>query len=462
MKKRLFAAVLSASLMLSSVTVFAESTQQRLNAAKEAQYQNASALQTTQERIAALESKKGEAEAYLQELNDQMTDLSGQIKDLQEQYADKQHELDAIGVELGKARLEEEKQRKNMKLRIQYMYEHSESTGMLEALFSADSFSDFLNRADNIANISAYDRNMLEEYCAICETIQTAEEKAEKEQAEISALEKKTSKKKAEMQELADQTSGQVAEYAANLEDEEGTAAKLIGAIQQQEATIQVLTAQVEEEIRAAEAAAAAERQRQAAAAAAAAEAEAAQEEAEEAEYDTKTYDYEEEDTYEEDSYEEDASDEEDTSYEEDASYETEEAVSEEDTGSSVEEESTDTTSSGSESSSSSSDAASYSYDGTVLNRRAGTVTGPSGKETYYNLNMSGVVNIMRNMGNTDDYWVRDDGVKMLGDYVMVAANLDTHPRGSIVDSSLGKAIVCDTGTFAYSNPNQLDVAVDW
>ena len=58
------------------------------------------------------------------------------------------------------------------------------------------------------------------------------------------------------------------------------------------------------------------------------------------------------------------------------------------------------------------------SWDGPVLTASAGTITGPSGKETYYNLNMSGVVSIMRSLGNTDEYWVRDDGVKMLGNIV--------------------------------------------
>ena len=174
MKKSICAIVLAAALMGTSVSVFAETTQQRLNAAKEAQYQTASQLQTTQDRIAVLETKKGETEAYLQELNDQMEELSGQIKDLQGQYADKQKELDDIEVQLGLANVEKEKQQRNMKLRIQYMYEHSESNGMLEALFSADSFSDFLNRADNIANISAYDRQMLDEYISICDTIKKA------------------------------------------------------------------------------------------------------------------------------------------------------------------------------------------------------------------------------------------------------------------------------------------------
>ena len=105
------------------------------------------------------------------------------------------------------------------------------------------------------------------------------------------------------------------------------------------------------------------------------------------------------------------------------------------------------------------------SWDGPVLTKKKGVVNGPSGKETYYNLNMSGVVKIMRNAGFTEEeypYWIRDDGVKMLGDYVMVAANLDIRPRGSIVKSSLGDAIVCDTGGFATSNPTQLDIAVTW
>ncbi len=101
-------------------------------------------------------------------------------------------------------------------------------------------------------------------------------------------------------------------------------------------------------------------------------------------------------------------------------------------------------------------------WKGPVLSARIGTVTGPSGKETYYNLNMSGVVKIMRRMGNNDEYWVREDGCKMLGDYIMVAANLDLRPRGSIVETSLGDGIVCDTGGFAKKNPTQLDIATNW
>lgn len=101
-------------------------------------------------------------------------------------------------------------------------------------------------------------------------------------------------------------------------------------------------------------------------------------------------------------------------------------------------------------------------WSGSVLTPQAGVNYGPSGKETYYNLDMSGVVNIMRNMGNQDEYWVRSDGAKMLGNYVMVAANLDVHPRGSLVETSMGTGIVADTGGFAAGNPNQVDIATAW
>lgn len=101
-------------------------------------------------------------------------------------------------------------------------------------------------------------------------------------------------------------------------------------------------------------------------------------------------------------------------------------------------------------------------WDGPVLTPSAGVVMGPSGKETYYNLDMSGIIQLMRDLGNTDEYWIREDGCKMLGKYIMCAANLDVHPRGSLVESSLGTCIVCDTGGFAAANPNQLDIAVTW
>lgn len=107
-----------------------------------------------------------------------------------------------------------------------------------------------------------------------------------------------------------------------------------------------------------------------------------------------------------------------------------------------------------------------YYYDESQphLTKQAGVFYGPSGKETYYNLPMGRVINYMRELGYTTEeypYWVRSDGAKMLGDYVMVAADLSVYSKGSIVPTSLGKGIVCDTGAFAGSSV-ALDIAVNW
>ena len=104
-------------------------------------------------------------------------------------------------------------------------------------------------------------------------------------------------------------------------------------------------------------------------------------------------------------------------------------------------------------------------YTGPILNAYVGTVEGPSGKETYYNLPMDYVVYLMRELGYGEEeypYWEREDGCKMFGPYIMCAAALDIRPKGTILESSLGTCIVCDTGEFVEWNHTQIDIAVNW
>ena len=102
---------------------------------------------------------------------------------------------------------------------------------------------------------------------------------------------------------------------------------------------------------------------------------------------------------------------------------------------------------------------------GNHLTIKDGRFDGPSGEETFYNLDMSGCISYMRDLGYDSEnysYWERSDGCKMFGPYIMVAANLDIRPKGTVIETSLGTGMVCDTGTFASYNPYQLDIAVTW
>lgn len=62
-------------------------------------------------------------------------------------------------------------------------------------------------------------------------------------------------------------------------------------------------------------------------------------------------------------------------------------------------------------------------------------------------------------LGVSDMYWIRDDGCKMYGPWIIVAAHPSV-PRYSFVDLSLGTGIVLDTQT--TGNPDLYDIAVDW
>lgn len=99
------------------------------------------------------------------------------------------------------------------------------------------------------------------------------------------------------------------------------------------------------------------------------------------------------------------------------------------------------------------------------LTKSAGIFEGPSGKETYYNLPMGRCINNMRDMGYTVEeypYWIREDGCKCLGGFVMCASNNSYRPKGTIIETSLGMAIVVDSCVAANSNPTMLDMCVDW
>lgn len=104
-------------------------------------------------------------------------------------------------------------------------------------------------------------------------------------------------------------------------------------------------------------------------------------------------------------------------------------------------------------------------WHGAVLSKSNGVVIGPSGRETYYNMDMSFCVRRMRSRGYSErdyPYWVRNDGCKMLGQFVMVAANFRIRPLGTILETSRGWAIVVDTGGFVNNYPKGIDVATNW
>ena len=102
------------------------------------------------------------------------------------------------------------------------------------------------------------------------------------------------------------------------------------------------------------------------------------------------------------------------------------------------------------------------SWDGTQLTKTKGRINGPSGSETYYNMDMTFIIARLQRRGYEGEYWIREDGCKMYGDYIILAADFKTRPIGTILETSLGYGIVADTGGFVEWNPTGIDIATNW
>ncbi|MCD8154456.1 MAG: hypothetical protein LUF78_07215 [Clostridiales bacterium] len=317
MKKKKVLSLLLAGLLTLSVggTAYASTLDDQIASAQAEKAAAESELAATQSTISSLESKKQELQTYLSQLEAQYDELTETISQLSTQAAEKEEELTVLNAQLEAAKQTAAAQYEAMKTRIVYLYEQG-SSSTLEILLSSENLADFINKATNIAELTQYDREKLEEYEALQESIAAQEAQAEQEAAEIDALLTEKSAAQAEVQTLAATTSDSIVSYVNEISASQAEASQLMAEISSAQSSITALVAQAE-----AEAAA------QAAAAAAAAEAEAAQESASgAADYEDdssgtqETYS---EDTYEEDSYSEDTYEDEtysEETYEEDSS----------------------------------------------------------------------------------------------------------------------------------------------
>ena len=134
-----------------------------------------------------------------------------------------------------------------MKLRIRYMYENSASNYM-NLLFESGSISDFLNQAENISQMSKYDRDMLDTYRETKEAIQTKEEQVAEEKEEIVALQQESADKQAAVEELVEATYQQIREYQEDIQSQQTAENDLLTKISSQEDAINDLLRQAKEE----------------------------------------------------------------------------------------------------------------------------------------------------------------------------------------------------------------------
>ena len=201
-------------------------------------------LQKAKELIDSLKGSKEDIQSEVEKLDKQLNEIAGKVKELESQLSKKRQEIANTESALNKAKEQEKKQYRNMKKRIQFMYENGQ-TSYVEMLLSADSFTDFLNAVEYITQISQYDRKMLKEYQNMQVTIADTQKTLETDYASLQSLQAKVQEEKQAVAALESAKKGELNDVADDLTDAQTVAKAYEAEIQaQNEVIAQIQAAQ--------------------------------------------------------------------------------------------------------------------------------------------------------------------------------------------------------------------------
>ena len=110
-----------------------------------------------------LETQKTNLKNYVVQLDQNLSQIEQNIAELKNKITAKEEEIAKTQAELDAALEREENQKDAMIRRIRIMYEKRDSY-ILDMMLKAESFSDFLNRADFMDLIMAYDRQQWKDF----------------------------------------------------------------------------------------------------------------------------------------------------------------------------------------------------------------------------------------------------------------------------------------------------------
>lgn len=226
---------------------YAVTTQDRLNEALKDKDEIKDRLDSKNDHIDDLKDTEAGLQADLKDLNAQMTAVSSKLEELEGQITDKEEAIRITGEEIEEAKKTEAWQYDCMVKRIQYMYESGE-TDYLELLFSAQSFSDFLNYSDYFSAIADYDENMMAEYEATRQRIEEEEAKLLQEKADLDDLYLAAETEKSKVSGLISQTNSNIQKYGDKIATAEEEARAYEAELKKKEEDIATLKKIIEQE----------------------------------------------------------------------------------------------------------------------------------------------------------------------------------------------------------------------
>ncbi|MDE7205643.1 MAG: peptidoglycan DD-metalloendopeptidase family protein, partial [Lachnospiraceae bacterium] len=170
--------------------------------------------------ISSLETSKSNLASYVSQLDAELTAAQTRITELTDVITEKENEIVQTKAELDEALEREASQYDAMKLRIQNMYERG-SNFYLEAVFSAASFGDMLNRADYIEKITESDRRILDNFRTTREYVEVCKAQLEEEQELLEEAKVQVEQEQESLETLISQKQTEIDAYQADINDQE-------------------------------------------------------------------------------------------------------------------------------------------------------------------------------------------------------------------------------------------------
>lgn len=164
-----------------------------------------------------IEGKATKLQKELNNLNSELASLSGEIDNVSAQIEELAAEVEKTKLDVAAAKLNEDAQYESMKDRIKFMYEGG-SISLLSIVFASESMSDFLNKAEYVATISEYDREMLDKLHEVRTDVEEKQADLKTKQDELLSLTEELTQKKDVLTSKIDSTSGELTNYNAQLE----------------------------------------------------------------------------------------------------------------------------------------------------------------------------------------------------------------------------------------------------
>lgn len=221
-----------------------ENSKQDLQNAQDERRNMQGTLSDIKKQQVKLEEAKNDLSEYVVELDGQLIFIQGTLAELEIKIAEKEQEIVQIEQQLKEARENEADQYESMKQRIRFMYERGNSA-YISLILDAENFSEMLNKAEYIEEISNYDRAMLVEYQETKEAVEFYKEQLEKEEELLHSAREEAAEKEGEMSDLIDQKEKQIENYETDIDNKEKAIKEYEAEIAAQNATIAALEAQI-------------------------------------------------------------------------------------------------------------------------------------------------------------------------------------------------------------------------